>query len=284
MITVESVTTRIQAAGIDPGLAQKWQSLLQTLAGLGSAVVAYSGGVDSSFLSYASHLALGERMLAITLHTPQETDDTIDFAASFARQAGFQHLVVEYDSLQNPNIRANPADRCYHCKQVMLGLVRRYAAEHGFKAVLEGQNADDEHDYRPGRKAVLENGALSPLAQAGFTKSEIRTLARSLGLPIWDRPSSPCLASRVPYGTPITAVVLRQIAQGEAFLQARGFSPVRVRHHTDLARIEVAPEQIERLAALHAEVTAYFKGIGFQYVSIDLQGYRQGSLNEALGL
>jgi len=284
MIIGESVATRIQAAGIEPGLILKFQALLENLTQLGSAVVAYSGGVDSSFLSYAAHLALGERMLAITIHTPQETDETVDFATSFAQQAGFAHLVIEHDSLLNPNIRANPADRCYHCKLVMLGLARKYAAEHGYQAVLEGQNADDEHDYRPGRKAVVENGALSPLAQAGFTKAEIRMLAKSLGLPIWDRPSSPCLASRVPYGTPITNQSLRQIAQGEAFLQARGFSPVRVRHHTDLARIEVAPEQIERLAAIHAEVAAYFKGIGFQYVSIDLQGYRQGSLNEALGL
>jgi uncharacterized protein len=284
MITGESVTTKFQAAGIDPGLVNKFQRLLDDLAQLGSAVVAYSGGVDSSFLSYAAHLALGEHMLAITIHTPQETDETVDFAVSFARQAGFNHLVIEYDSLQNPNIRANPADRCYHCKLVMLGLARKYAAEHGYAAILEGQNADDEHDYRPGRKAVVENGAVSPLANIGFTKAEIRTLAKSLGLPIWDRPSSPCLASRVPYGTPITNASLRQIAQGEAYLMARGFSPVRVRHHTELARIEVAPEQIERLAAMHAEVSAYFKGIGFQYVSIDLQGYRQGSLNETLGL
>lgn len=284
MINVETANTQLRAAGIAPDLELKWQSLLEALGGLGSAVVAYSGGVDSSFLSYAAHLALGEHMLAITIHTPQETDETVDFAASFARQAGFKHLVVEHDSLQNPNIRANPADRCYHCKQVMLGLVRRYAVQHGYQAVLEGQNADDEQDYRPGRKAVLENGALSPLAQAGFKKAEIRRLAQSLGLPIWDRPSSPCLASRVPYGTPITAEALRQIAQGEAFLQGKGFSPVRVRHHTDLARIEVAPEQIERLAALHGEVAAYFKQIGFHYVSIDLQGYRQGSLNEVLGV
>ena len=283
MINVASVNTRFQAAGIAPDLAEKWQSLVDSLAGLESAVVAYSGGVDSSFLSYAAYLALGERMLAITIHTPQESDDTLDFASSFARQAGFKHLVVEHDSLENPNIRSNPADRCYFCKQVMLGLVRKYAVQNGYKAVLEGQNADDQLDYRPGRKAVLENGAISPLAQAGFSKAQIRQLARALGLPIWDRPSSPCLASRVPYGTPITRQALQQIAQGEAFLHARGFLAVRVRYHTDLARIEVTPDQIEQLVALRGEVVAYFKQIGFHYVALDLQGYRQGSLNEVLG-
>jgi uncharacterized protein len=166
----------------------------------------------------------------------------------------------------------------------MLGLVHTYALQNGYKAVLEGQNADDQLDYRPGRQAVLENGAISPLAQAGFSKPEIRRLAQALGLPIWDRPSSPCLASRVPYGTPISKEILRQVALGEAFLRSRGFATCRVRYHTDLARIEVLPEQIDRLVALRAEVSAYFKGIGFHYVAIDLQGYRQGSLNEVLGL
>jgi uncharacterized protein len=284
MITVESVHTQFQAAGIAPVLVEKFQSLLDGLSGLESAVVAYSGGVDSSFLSYAAFLALGERMLAITIHTPQEADDTLSFADAFARQAGFPHHVIEHDSLENPNIRANPADRCYFCKQVMLGLVRKYAAQHGYKTVLEGQNADDQLDYRPGRKAVLENGAISPLAQAGFTKAEIRSLAKALGLPIWDRPSSPCLASRVPYGTPISKEILRQVAQGEAFLHSKGFTACRVRYHTELARIEVLPEQIDQLVALRAEVTAYFKQIGFHYVAIDLQGYRQGSLNEVLGV
>jgi len=283
MISGASVQTRFQAAGIAPALADKFQSLVDSLAGLESAAVAYSGGVDSSFLSYAAYLALGEHMLAVTIHTPQEADDTLDFAASFARQAGFKHLVIEHDSLENPNIRANPADRCYFCKQGMLGLVRQAARQNGYKAVLEGQNADDQGDYRPGRKAVQENGAISPLAQAGFTKAEIRSLGRALGLPIWDRPSSPCLASRVPYGTPITREALRQIAQGEAFLRQKGFRTVRVRYHTDLARIEVLPKQIDQLVALRGEVADYFKQIGFHYVSVDLQGYRQGSLNEVLG-
>jgi len=284
MISGDTVLDQIRIAGIEDGLLDKFQGLLDSLARLGSAVVAYSGGVDSSFLSYAASLALGDQMVAVTLNTTLEAGETVEFATSFARQAGFKHVIVTYDALQNAGIRANPADRCYHCKTVMLGLVRKYAAEHGYTAVLEGQNADDEQDYRPGRKAVAENGALSPLAQAGFTKPEIRKLAHALGLPIWDRPSSPCLASRVPYGTALTPEALRQIAQGEAFLRQRGFSPVRVRWHIDLARIEVAPEQIARLAAIHDEINAYFKGIGFKYVSIDLQGYRQGSLNEALGL
>ncbi len=274
----------LEKVGISASLILKWKSLTEYLAALPSAVIAYSGGVDSSFLAYAASQVLGEKMVAITIVSPVEPSDILKAAVDFAAQHGFKHETISHDPLQNPNFRANPADRCYHCKTIILHDLWDYARKHQYGVVLEGQNADDQSDYRPGRKAVAETGTRSPLAENGLTKAEIRSLAKAFGLSIWDQPSSPCLASRIPYGTPITENALDQIARAENYLHERGFKVVRVRYHHDLARIEVDPGQIATLLDLREDVVNYFKQIGFLYVTLDLQGYRLGSMNEGLPL
>ena len=284
MNALETAYARLQAAGISAKLSLKWQSLISELQQYESVAIAYSGGVDSSFLAYAATLALGERVLAITIQSSVEPTGQVELAENFAKTIGFRQVVLPYEQLQNPLFRTNPVDRCYHCKTAILHTIWDYARKNEIRVVLEGQNADDRGDYRPGRKAVAETGTFSPLASNEITKSEIRWIAKVLELSIWDQPSSPCLASRFPYGTPITEKGLGQIARGESFLHEQGFKAVRVRYHNDLARIEVMPNQVQQLVDMREEVVSYFKQIGFLYVSLDLQGYRQGSLNEGLNL
>jgi pyridinium-3,5-biscarboxylic acid mononucleotide sulfurtransferase len=247
-----------------------------------SVIVAFSGGVDSGLLSAAAFRALDERMLAITVRSPVESTGDVDSASALAEQVGFPLRVVDYDDLTNPEFVSNPPERCYICKLARFRLLGQLAAKEGFATMVEGSNADDLGDYRPGRKAVIETGAASPLLELGFTKNEIRSLSKALGLSVWDRPSAPCLATRFPYGSPVTHEGLRQVADGERYLHELGFRVVRVRHHGNMARLEVAPEEIERLAALREQVTAHFKTSGFNYVAVDLVGYRLGSLNEVL--
>ena len=284
MNALETAYARLQAAGISAKLSLKWQSLISELQQYESVAIAYSGGVDSSFLAYAATLALGERVLAITIQSSVEPTGQVELAENFAKTIGFRQVVLPYEQLQNPLFRTNPVDRCYHCKNAILHTIWDYARKNEIRVVLEGQNADDRGDYRPGRKAVAETGTFSPLASNEITKSEIRWIAKVLELSIWDQPSSPCLASRFPYGTPITEKGLGQIARGESFLHEQGFKAVRVRYHNDLARIEVMPNQVQQLVDMREEVVSHFKQIGFLYVSLDLQGYRQGSLNEGLNL
>jgi len=268
----------------DPELRAKWDALLRLLYGMESAAVAFSGGVDSGLLSAAAHLALQDRMLALTIHSPVDPTGEMEAAQALAQQVGFAHLILEHDDLQYPAFVANPPDRCYHCKLSRLDVVQSIARARGYAHVLEGSNADDGRDYRPGRRAVDELGARSPLAETGWTKSDIRTVSRALGLAVWNRPSAPCLATRFPYGTPITREGLQQVAAAESYLMRRGFSGVRVRHHGALARLELAGGDIERAAAQRCEIAAYLKQLGFHYVALDLEGYRTGSMNEALGL
>ena len=284
MNTLETTLVRLREAVIAPELNLKLQSLMGELQRYESAAIAYSGGVDSSFLAYMTFLALGERMLAITIQSSVEPAGQVELAANFAKATGFRHMVLPYEQLQNPLFRTNPVDRCYHCKTAILHTIWDYARKNNIQVVLEGQNADDQGDYRPGRKAIAETGTFSPLANNGITKSEIRWISKALGLSIWDQPSSPCLASRFPYGTLITEKGLSQISKGESFLHEKGFKAVRVRYHNDLARIEVRPDQVQQLVDMRDEVVKQFKQIGFLYVSLDLQGYRQGSLNEGLNL
>ena len=265
-----------------PQLKSRWEALLDRFRQMESAVVAFSGGVDSGLLSVAAYRALGDRMMAVTVRSPVEALDDVDSARTLADQVGFPLRILDYDDLSNPEFVANPPDRCYICKLIRFRQLGRMAAEEGFATLVEGSNADDLDDYRPGRRAVTETGAISPLQELGFSKNEIRTLARAFGLSVWDRPSAPCLATRFPYGSPVTHEGLRQVANGERYLHELGFRVVRVRHHGTMARLEVAPDEINRLVAMREEVTAYFKTMGFTYVSADLSGYRLGSLNEVL--
>ena len=279
---IEEATIQLKKALIEPETLAKWETLTSRLALLDSALIAYSGGVDSTFLSYAAHLALGEKCLAVFIQTEVEAGFQSALADRWAKQGGFNYVTLTHDALADPQFVSNPVNRCYFCKTSILGLIRKYGDEHGYKTILEGQNLDDQEDYRPGRQAVKENGALSPLAEAGLTKSDVRSLAHALELPVWNQPSSPCLASRFPYGLPITPGGLRMVEQGEAYLHSLGFDEVRVRIHQNLARLEVSPQRVLELVALGEKVTRAFKDIGFVFVTVDLQGYRQGSLNEGM--
>ena len=281
---IEEVTRTLQANSIAEATLEKWQHLVTRISGLSSVLIAYSGGVDSTFLAYVSHLILGEKSLAVFVQTAAESEQQNELAGRWAGEVKFPLVRLEFDLLKEEHFVSNPANRCYFCKTAILGLIINYAKEHGYITVLEGQNQDDLGDYRPGRQAVKEKGVLSPLAEAGLTKAEIRWLAHQMNLPVWNLPSSPCLASRFPYGQAITHEGLKQVDRGEAFLHELGFPEVRVRNHTNLARIEVAPGQVQRLISMSDQIISHFKSLGFLYVTVDLQGYRQGSLNEGLQL
>jgi pyridinium-3,5-biscarboxylic acid mononucleotide sulfurtransferase len=267
---------------LSPQLKPRWQALLEPFGQMGSAVIAFSGGVDSGLLCAAAYRALGEHMLAVTVRSPVEALDDVASASALAEQVGFPLRIIDYDDLSNPEFVANPPDRCYICKLVRFRQLKELAAKEGFATLVEGSNADDLSDYRPGRWAVAETGTASPLLELGFGKDEIRALSKALGLSVWDRPSAPCLATRFPYGSPVTHEGLRQVADGERYLHELGFRIVRVRHYGNMARLEVAPDEIERLATLREQVTTHFKTLGFNYVAADLVGYRLGSLNEVL--
>lgn len=265
-----------------PDLMEKYRRLDEYLRDLRSLVVAYSGGVDSGLLATAAYQALGPKMLAVTIRSQVETVDGVETAVAAAKALGFPHRVVDFDDLANHQFVANPPDRCYVCKRSRLGELKKMATEWGYAAVAEGSNLDDGSDYRPGKRAVSELGVLSPLAQTGFSKPEVRLLAKALGLPSWDRPSAPCLATRFPYGSPVTREGLAQVALGEDYLQRLGYIPVRVRYYGELARLEVSTEAIARLVTEREEIAQYFLSIGFTHVTVDLLGYRSGSMNEGL--
>jgi len=267
---------------LPPQLKPRWQALLDYFQKTGPAVVAFSGGVDSGLLCAAAHRALHERMLAVTIHSPVEAPGDVESAIRLAEQVGFPLRILEHDDLSNAEFVSNPPERCYICKLIRLHRIKELAEREGFAALVEGSNADDLSDYRPGRRAVAETGAVSPLQALGFGKDEIRALAEALDLSVWDRPSAPCLATRFPYGTPVTHRGLLQIANGEQYLHELGFRVVRVRHYGTMARLEVAPDEIERLVAMRGKITEQFKALGFSHVAADLNGYRQGSLNEVL--
>ncbi len=267
---------------VEAPVQEKWLKLLDFLVGLPSAAVAFSGGVDSSLVSVAAHRALGDRMLAVTIVSPVEVPESVEVARRLAAQFGFPHRLIDINHLENEAFLANPPERCYLCKQVNFGRIVEVAREGGYQYVLEGSNADDVSDYRPGRQASLQLGVLSPLEQAGPKKPEIRALARALGMANWDRPSSPCLATRFPYGTRITREGLEKVAAGEAYLRAQGFRQVRTRYGGVSVRLEVPASELGRLLEQRTQVVAFFKQLGYTYVLVDWEGYRQGSLNEVL--
>lgn len=265
-------------------LEQKYNQLKEIIEGYGSVLVAFSGGVDSSLLLKAAVDALKENTLGVTiageLYPPGEAEE----AAELARLIGSEHMIIENEDLDNPTFTNNPPDRCYHCKKNEYGKIFEVARERGIKVVVDGVNTDDLSDYRPGLRAGIELGVYSPLMDAGLNKEEIRALSRKLGLPTADKPANPCLATRFPYGTPITTQGLRQVGAAEIFLRKLGIPQVRVRHHGNLARIEV-PDAYLRFVVEHAsEVESKLKKLGYTYVSLDLLGYRTGSMNETLNI
>ena len=264
----------------DGAIAAKARNLKGDLANLGRVVVALSGGVDSSVLLAAAADAC-ERVLAVTVSSPIHPARELREARRVARMVGCEHEVIKGRELANPDFTRNPLDRCYHCKRELFAKLKNLAVERGFAAVLEGSNVDDLSDFRPGEKALLELGIVSPLRQANITKSEVRLLAEWAGLPNAARPASACLASRFPYGQEITANALARIERLEESLLRMGFSQVRVRYYGDLVRIEVEPESVGRFcdAGLRDAVVQAARREGFRYVTLDLQGYRRGSLN-----
>jgi len=266
------------------GVYQKEQGLGKILAELGSMAVCFSGGVDSTFL-LAKAVSYGTgKVVAVLIKSESMTSTELHAAQENAQQLGLEPVVIEVKELNEPKLAANPPDRCYYCKQLSYGEIIRFAKQQGIEHILDGTNADDLADYRPGLKAKQEAGVLSPLAKVGLSKAEIRTLSQQIDLPTWDKPSSPCLNSRVPYGEPITLQKLDQIAQAEAFLRELGFKELRVRHHSGLARIEVVPAQIAAVLAQATVIEETLKTYGFTWVSVDLGGFRTGSLNQGLNV
>lgn len=263
---------------------EKQELLLRRLRGLDSLLVAFSGGADSAYLAWAAHSALGERALAVTALSPSFSAYDREQAEGFVRQVGLRHEFIETREVENPLYLANNPDRCYHCKAELFTELDKMARARRFAAVAYGINADDPRDFRPGHRAAAEHNVLAPLLDADLHKIEIRELSRRAGLPTWNRPASACLASRIPYGTPVTPENLAIVQQGEAILRELGFRQFRVRYHQELARIEIAPDELPH--ALNPEMAQVlaerFKHIGFLYVTLDLEGYRQGSLNAAL--
>jgi pyridinium-3,5-biscarboxylic acid mononucleotide sulfurtransferase len=261
----------------------KRQHLIQILRECGSVVVGYSGGVDSVFLARVAVEVLGaSNVLAVTGKSDSIASWMEDTAREVAERFGIPWLELETREIDDPRYAANPSNRCYFCKSELWARLAEVAEERGFAAVLDGSNADDVGDHRPGAVAAAENAVRSPLLEAGLTKSEIRAWSRELGLPTWDQPAAPCLASRIPYGLAVTPERLRQIEAAELGLRALGFRDFRVRHHDGLARLEVHPSEIARVAEHRGEIERAVRAAGFRRVLIDLQGYRRGSLNEGL--
>lgn len=273
-------------AKLDPDvLAAKQDALLARLRQMRRVIVAYSGGTDSAYLAWAAHQALGSDAVAITADSPSIPESHKRDAEEFARHCGFRHEYVDTYEFDNPDYVKNAPDRCFHCKDELFTRLEQVGLERGIEHIVYGVNVDDLGDYRPGQQAARSHEVKSPLVEAGLTKAEIRELSRLAGLPTWDRPASACLSSRIPYGTPVTPETIKTVEQGEEAMRRLGFRQFRVRFHGELVRLEIARE--EMAAALTIEMaerfTAIFKPLGFHYVTIDLEGYRQGSLNAVLG-
>ena len=266
-------------------LDNKGQRLQEILAGYGSVLVAFSGGVDSAYLAIAAQRALGDRALAVTADSPSYPDTHRQLALRIAKDFGFAHEIIQTAELERPEYRANPANRCYYCKDELYTSLAALAKQRD-AVVVDGNNADDRGDYRPGRQAAREHGVRSPLDEADLTKDDIRELARQAGLDSWNEPASACLSSRIPYGHEVSNEVLRQIEQAESVLRELGFRVFRVRHHDAVARLEIARSEMPRALDpdVNARIVSGLKALGYQFVSLDLQGYRLGSLNEALRL
>ncbi len=273
------------APQLDPAaLREKEQKLFRILEGMGRVIVAYSGGTDSAYLAWAAGHVLGKNAVAVTADSASIPESHKRDAEALARQFGFRHEYIETREFENPDYIANNPDRCFHCKDELFTCLEEHGRARGIAKIVYGVNVDDLGDYRPGQNAAKKHQVNAPLVEAGLRKAEIRELSRMAGLPTWDRPASACLSSRIPYGTPVTKETIKTVEQGEEAIKALGFRQFRVRFHGELVRIEVARDEMEKALTpeMAARFTEIFKPLGFHYVTLDLEGYRQGSLNESL--
>lgn len=267
-------------------LIGKMRRLQEHLRSLGRVLVAYSGGVDSAFLAWAARRELGENMLAVLADSPSLARSQMHDAVAFAEEQHFPLTIMQTAEMESADYRKNDASRCFHCKDELFTVMEGFRSERGFDVIAYGVNADDQGDFRPGQQAARRHGVAAPLLDAGLTKNDIRELARLAGLRIWDKPASACLSSRIEYGRPVTPEALLVVEQGEDALRQMGFRQFRVRHHGDIVRIEIAPDELPRAlnAEIAAEFTRIFKALGFSYVTLDLEGFRSGSMNAVLPL
>jgi uncharacterized protein len=280
-VTIESGAP-VPIDALPPEVELKEQRLRELFQGMGSVLVAFSGGVDSSYVAYIASSELGANALCVTGQSKSLAQHDFDDVVGLAREFNFRHQVIQTDELSNPDYQQNTSRRCYFCKSELYAKLKPLAESSGIAQLVDGSTTDDLGDYRPGRTAAAEHSTRSPLIEVGMSKSEVRLLSKRAGLPTWDKPASPCLSSRIAYGTAVTIERLSEVERGEAIMRRMGFREFRVRHHDGLVRLEIAPAELDKALCreMAEELAKSFRELGFQYVTLDLHGYRSGAMNE----